>query len=78
MDARKTSGRIKKMSRVYGTIERTTGMLGVRSAEGRSGFRVYSSPPALFSARRVVATNASSADLHPAGAENSERPFARS
>jgi len=63
---------------IVGTIERTTGMLGVRSADGRSGFGVCHSPATLFSVRRVVATNAPSADLHPTGAGNSERPFARS
>ena len=59
MDARKTSGR-KKMSRVYGTIERTTGMLGVRSAAGCVRFIVSRSPATPFGARRVSARNASS------------------
>ena len=67
----------ERMSRVRGTIERTTGMLGVRSAAECAGFPVCRSPASVFLARRVGATNVSSTDLHPAGAGNSERPFAR-
>jgi len=51
--------------------------LGVRSAADCSGFHVCRSPASVFLARRVSATNASSTDLHPAGAGNSKRPFAR-
>jgi len=38
------------------------GILGARSAVGYSGFHICRSPPPLFSARRVGATNISSAD----------------
>jgi hypothetical protein len=38
---------------------------------------VFRSPAALFSVHRVNAKNASSKDVHPAEAGNSERPFAR-
>lgn len=50
----------KKASRVHGTIERTTGMLGVRSATGCLRFIVSRSPATPFGARRVNAKNASS------------------
>jgi hypothetical protein len=50
----------QKASRVHGTIERTTGMLGVRPATGRLRFLVSHSPATLFGARRVNVKNASS------------------
>jgi hypothetical protein len=50
----------RKASRVHGTIERTTGMLGVRSAAGYVRFIVSRSPATPFGARRVNAKNASS------------------
>ena len=51
---------LQNASRVHGTIERTTGMLGVRSATGRLRFIVSRSPATPFGARRVSAKNASS------------------
>jgi hypothetical protein len=53
------------VTRVHGTIERTTGMLGVRSAAENIRFRIRRSPTPLFSLRRVSATDPSSRTLFP-------------
>jgi len=53
-------------------------MLGVRSAAGSSGFRIYCSPAAPFGGTPGQC-NKRFLDgfFNPAGAGNSERPFAR-
>jgi hypothetical protein len=72
-----TRSSLKNTSRVHGTIERTAGMLGVRSAGGLPGFRIDRSPASLFSGTPGQNNKRFLDVANPAGAGDSERPFAR-
>jgi hypothetical protein len=67
-----------KTSRVHGTIERTAGMLGVRSAARCSRVSAYRSPALLFNCAGSVRFTDPQRIEHLTGTGNSKRPFARS